>query len=48
MEKPNQEKLAIGVSYNGPKYAKKIDLASPRQELKPMYIGADLNTKEKE
>ena len=45
MQKPNQEKIFAGVSYDGPKDAKKIDLASVGE---PVYIVVDLSIKEEE
>ena len=41
VQKPNREKVVAGVSYDGQKEAKKIDLAQPREEAKLAYISTD-------
>ena len=48
-QKLNQEKPIAGISYEGPKDVKKVDLANPREDAKPLYIATNLeSTKEQE
>ena len=44
--KPKQILTSLGVSYDGPKDTKKIDIASPSEEPKPVYIAIDLQSEE--
>ena len=37
-QKPNRQQPITGVSYEGPEDAKKIDLAGPNEDAKPVYI----------
>ena len=48
VQKPDTEKVVVGVSYDGQEEAKKIDLAQPGEEAKPAYILADLTIEEEE
>ena len=41
-QKPNCQQPITGVSYEGPKDAKKIDLTGPNEDAKPVYIATDL------
>ena len=40
--------MSLGVSYDGPKDTKKIDIASPGEEPKLVYIAIDLQPKEEQ
>ncbi|MCO5560570.1 hypothetical protein L7F22_014185 [Adiantum nelumboides] len=47
LKKPGRREMANqGVSYDGPEDAKKIDLANPGEDSKPVYIAIDLETDE--
>ncbi|MCO5567826.1 hypothetical protein L7F22_021522 [Adiantum nelumboides] len=48
VEQPVRELRKQGESYEGPKNAKKIDLAEPGEEPRPAYIVDDLNKEEEE
>ncbi|MCO5559260.1 hypothetical protein L7F22_012855 [Adiantum nelumboides] len=48
VEQPVRDLREKGESYEGPQYAKKIDLVKPRDELRPTYIANDLNEEEEE
>ena len=46
-QKPNRQQPITRISYEGPEDAKKIDLAGPNEDAKPVYIAMDLElTKE--
>ncbi|MCO5554904.1 hypothetical protein L7F22_008442 [Adiantum nelumboides] len=44
--KPERTMNTLGVSYDGPEDAKKIDLSSPGEDPKPVYIATDLSEQE--
>ncbi|MCO5586949.1 hypothetical protein L7F22_040894 [Adiantum nelumboides] len=46
VQQPMRELKEPGTSYDGPKKAKKIDLAEPGEEPKPAYITTDLTEEE--
>ena len=41
-KKPNPQQLVADISYKGPEVAKKIDLTSPGEDAKPVYIATNL------
>ena len=48
-KKPNpQQPITIGISYEGPKEAKKINLAGRGEDAKPIYIAIDLEPNEEQ
>ena len=47
-QKPNRQQPVAGVSYEGPKDAKKIDLAGPNEDAKPVNIATDLKPTEEQ
>ena len=48
-QKPNHEQpITTGISYNGLADAKKIDLASPREDAKLVYTAKDLEPNEEQ
>ena len=46
LQKPTREKVVAGVSYDGQEEAKKVDLAQLDEELKLVYVSADLSEEE--
>ena len=49
LQQPKRVKPEImGESYDGPEDAKKIDLANPGEEPRPVYIATDLTAEEEE
>ena len=46
LQKPNREKVVVGVSYNGQEEAKKVDLAQLEEEPKLVYVLANLSEEE--
>ncbi|MCO5569916.1 hypothetical protein L7F22_023630 [Adiantum nelumboides] len=48
VQQPMRELKEPGTSYDGPKKAKKIDLAEPGEEPKPAYIATDLTEEEEQ
>ena len=47
-QKPNCQQPITGISYKGPKDAKKIGLAGPNEDTKPIYIAMDLEPTEEQ
>ena len=47
-QKPNRQQPITGVSYEGLEDAKKIDLASPNEDAKPVYIATNLEPMEEQ
>ena len=46
LQKPTKEKVVAGVAHYGQEEAKKVDLAQPYEESKPVYILANLSEEE--
>ena len=44
---PERTLTSLGVSYDEPEDTKKVDLASPGEEPKPVYIATDLRPERK-
>ena len=47
-QKPNRQQLVTGISHEGPEDAKKIELAGPNEDAKPVYIATNLEPTEEQ
>ena len=48
LQTPERQRTQPGTSYDGPENTKRIDLARPREEAKPVYIASDLTPEEEQ